>query len=622
MEKKIPTKLPMMRRAMTIALDPDSLSSRAEGDDRIPVALSSEAPVERWFGTEILDHTKSAVDLSRAKGGLPLLLDHDTREHVGLIEDVHLAADKVVRGMARFSRGARGQEVRQDVLDGIRTNTSVGYRIMELVLEKSDKKTGDTYRATKWQPMEGSLVAIPADITVGVGRSSDQDELPVVIRNLETASEARSETVETPAVAPSGAVTAGADRSAEAQRSQELAELASLMQRDADLGGWIRSGKSYEAIKTDLMAEANRALEQIRTPAVDLTEKQKKEYSLVRAVAAEIRKDWRGAEFEREVSDAIEKSLPSGYQRRGNFFMPGNIGTRTALSTDGAGSGAETVFTEAGSFIELLRKRMKVRELGATMLSGLRGPVAFPKQSGAGTLEWLGESATQTESNLSTAQVALNPKTARAKQSYTKQLFLEGVVDAENLIRNDLALIGALGIDLAAINGSGAANEPLGILNTSGIGSVAMGTHGDAPTYAKIVDLETEIAADNADIGTMAYLTTAQMRGKLKKTETFATTNGQPVWTGGREGEMNGYAAHVSNQVPSTLVKGNNSDCHAIIFGVWSQLMIGEWGVLEIQVDPYTRADYGEVVLRTFQMVGVAVRYAEAFAAIKDARNT
>jgi HK97 family phage major capsid protein len=301
--------------------------------------------------------------------------------------------------------------------------------------------------------------------------------------------------------------------------------------------------------------------------------------------------------------------------------MPANVGVRTALAVDGAGSGSEIVFDEPGSFIEMLRNRMKVKELGATMLSGLRGPVAFPKQSGAGSTQWLGESAAVTESNLSTAQVLLNPKTLRGKQSYTKQLFLEGVVDAENLIRADLAAIMALAIDLAAINGSGAANEPLGILNTSGIGSVAIDTNGGAPTYAKIVDLETEIAQDNADIASTAYLTTAVMRGKLKKVEQFATTNGQPVWTGGREGEMNGYAAHVSNQVPSTLVKGSSSDCHAIIFGAWNQLLIGEWGALEIQVDQYTRADYGEVVLRTFQMVGMAVRYPEAFAAIKDARN-
>lgn len=614
-----------MQRMMGIALDPDSLSSRAEGDDRIPVALSSEEPVERWFGVEILDHDSKAVDLSRAKRGLPLLDSHDaytsvTRQ-IGVVEDVRLDKDRVLRGMLRFSQRPDAQAIRQDVMDGIISNVSIGYRIDELVLEKSDKNKGETYRATKWRLLEGSLVSVPADQTVGVGRSADQDALPVAVRTLETAPEARSETVETPAVAPAGAVMPGADRTADFQRTQELTELASLMKRDEKLGEWIRSGKSVDTIKTELLAEANRNLDMIRTPAVDLTEKEKKRYSLVRAVAAEIQKDWRGAEFEREVSDTIAKKLPGGYQRRGQFFMPANVGVRTALATDGSGAGAEIVFEEPGSFIELLRKRMKVRELGATMLSGLRGPVAFPKQSAAGSAAWLSESGTVTETNLSTAQVALNPKTLRARQSYTKQLFLEGVVDAENLIRADLAAIMALAIDLAAINGSGAANEPTGILNTSGIGSVAVGANGGAPTYALIVDLETAIAEDNADIGATAYLTTAVMRGKLKKTEQFSSTNGMPVWTGGREGEMNGYAAHVSNQVPSDLVKGSSSDCHAILFGVWNQLLIGEWGALEIQVDPYTRGDQGEVVLRTFQMVGLAVRYAEAFAAIKDARN-
>lgn len=581
----------------------------------------------------MLGHSKGEADLSRASGGLPLLDNHQrwasVASQIGVVEDVRLDEDGVIRGLMRFSQRPEAQAIRQDVLDGIIRGVSIGYSIDQLKLVEEKKNGASTYRAVKWRLLEGSLVSVPADATVGVGRSADQDANATVTIDLDDAAsraeESNVEDEKTTAAPANGAaptVTVGEERDERASRVEALTELAQVMSRDADLAKWIRSGKSVEAVKTELLAEANQNLERIRQPAVDMSPAEEKQYSLIRAVSAVINGSWKGAEFEREVSEECEKKLPSNYQRRGNFLVPGNIGlggTRTALAAGTANAADDVVFTEPGSFIELLRNRMKVKELGATMLSGLRGPVAFPKQATAGSVAWLGESAAVTESNLTTTQVLLNPKTLRARQAYTKQLFNEAVVDVEALIRADLASIMALEVDRVAIEGDGSSNSPTGILSTSGIGSVALGTNGAAPAFGDIVDLETEIAQDNADIASMAYLTTAGMRGQLKKTEQFSSTNGQPVWTGGREGEMNGYPAHVSNQVPSDLTKGTGTGLHAILFGVFSQLMIGEWGVLEVQVDPYTRADEGEVVLRTFQMVGLAVRHAQAFAAITDA---
>jgi HK97 family phage major capsid protein len=209
-----------------------------------------------------------------------------------------------------------------------------------------------------------------------------------------------------------------------------------------------------------------------------------------------------------------------------------------------------------------------------------------------------------------------------ASTSFSRQLLvsaLSGSVDAEQMVREDLAKIHALGVDLAAINGSGAANQPRGALNTAGIGSVAGGANGAAPTYGNIVDLETAVANANADVETMGYLSTPVMRGKLKQTLNFAAAAaGQPVWG---KGEMNGYRAEASTQVPSALVKGTSIDCHAIIFGDWSQLVIGEWGAFELITDPYRLKKQGMIEVTSFQMVDVILRYAEAIAAMKDARN-
>jgi HK97 family phage major capsid protein len=358
---------------------------------------------------------------------------------------------------------------------------------------------------------------------------------------------------------------------------------------------------------------------------VELNEKEKRAYSVNRAILANAdrilgEKASVDDGFEREVSEQIRENLPKDYKSRGGFFAP-----MAVLNTGSAGAGGNTVFTREGSFIDMLRAQMKVAELGATILTGLEGgTLAFPKQTGASSWSWVAENpgSDVALADVAFGQVLLAPKAGQSATSYTRQLLAQSSISAEQFVRADMNLAAALGIDLAAIASLGTGNSPTGVLGTSGIGSVAGGTNGLAPTYAHMVDLETEIAVDNADIGTLAYLTTPGIRGTLKKTLEFPdTASSKAVWTGGKEGEVNGYAAHVSTQVPNNLTKGSSSDCHAIIFGVWSQLLIGYWGAMEVVVDPYTKKRQGLIEVSNFQMVGLAVRHAEAFAAMKDART-
>jgi hypothetical protein len=137
-----------------------------------------------------------------------------------------------------------------------------------------------------------------------------------------------------------------------------------------------------------------------------------------------------------------------------------------------------------------------------------------------------------------------------------------------------------------------------------------------------MVDLESAVAIANADVGTMAYLTNAKVRGKLRKTQEFASTNGKAVWTSGSErgvGDVLGYDAVVTNAVPSNLTKGTASGiCSAIAYGNWADLMIGMWGGLDIMLDPYTGATSGTKRVIALQDVDVAVRRVASFAAMKD----
>lgn len=242
--------------------------------------------------------------------------------------------------------------------------------------------------------------------------------------------------------------------------------------------------------------------------------------------------------------------------------------------------------------------------------------MAIPKQTGGATGYWLAESGTPTESQQTIGQVPLTPKTVGAYTDISRKLLQQSSIDVEAFVRGDLATVLGLAIDLAGIAGTGANNQPRGILNTVGIGSVIGGTNGAAPTWANIVALESEVAAANADVGRLHYLTNALVRGVLKTTEKASGT-AQFVWN---SNDVNGYTPIVSNQVPSDLTKGSAEDiCSAIIFGNFADLLIGMWGGLDLLADPYTASTSGTVRVVALQDADIAVRHAESFAAMQDA---
>ncbi len=264
---------------------------------------------------------------------------------------------------------------------------------------------------------------------------------------------------------------------------------------------------------------------------------------------------------------------------------------------------------------------MVINRMGTRMLTGLVGQVAIPKQTGAATAYWVAENGSPTEGAQTFGQVTMSPKTVGAFTDISRRLTLQSSVDVESMVQQDLATVLGLAIQQAAINGSGASNQPSGLLTLITAGILG-GTNGAAPTWANIIALETAVAVANADVGTLGYLTNAKVRGKLKVTEQFATTNGKPVWAEGNA-PLNGYQAGVTNAVPSNLTKGTASGiCSAILFGNFADLMIGMWGTLDLMVDPYTGSTAGTIRVVALQDVDVAVRNTESFATMIDALTT
>lgn len=589
----------------------------------IELAFSSEQPYERWWGVEILDNTATAVRLGRLASAGPLLMDHDTRDQVGVIESVRIDADRVGRAVVRFGKSARAQEVWQDVQDGIRRNVSVGYAIHAAQLVET-KDGVDTYRVTDWEPLEISLVSVPVDVSVGIGRSAaDGGDNP--IQNL-TPEPSMADTQKPTPAEPidRAAIQRAAIEQANRDATQRAAEIIAIGEMFAKHGGEklaagaLRDGKSVEQFRQDMLKHVSS--QPLPSADIGLSKKEAQQFSFMRAINAQANPGDRAAQeaaaFEREASDAV--SAKFGKSARG-FFVPAEVQRRDLEVGTGAGSSAgKTVATNllASSFIDLLRNKMSVTAMGAQFLSGLVGNIAIPRQTGGAAAYWVAESGSPTESAAAFDQVSMSPKTVGAYSDISRKLLLQSSIDIEAFVRNDLATVMALAIDLAALNGTGAGNQPTGVLKTSGIGDVAGGPNGAAPTWANIVELETGVAVANADAGTMGYLTNAKVRGKLKTTSKVSGQNGF-VWEGG---ELNGYRAAVSNQVPSNLTKGTSSGvASAIIFGNWADLIIGQWGTLDLMVDPYSNSTSGTVRVVALQDVDVAVRNAVSFSAMLDA---
>lgn len=691
------------RRTLDLVLDRAALDARAEGDDRIPIAMSSEAPVLRydWWEDEryyeVLDHGPGSVDLSYARDGMAYLLEHSRGDQHGLIEDVALGSDRVLRGMLRFSAAQRSQEIRQDVLDGIRKKVSVGYRLSDTYDQTAGGKGEPaTRRYRGWVPMECSSVSIPADYAMGYGRTGDAlgapdgEALTQLLAQLPPhlhdavravahgALHARTTPPQSPPppaargqdptmkeddkAAESGgngggtglAVTRAEGEQAERRRVNDvLAVCGEHAVDEKETQRFISEGTPLPDVQRSVLEIVRKRMANptLAGPRIELNDKEARRFSFARAIADSLDDAPLGvkfdAGFEREVSAEIEKNLPNTYKRRGGLLLPtvtrkqtideaiaaaeragreafGAYGSRAGLDSGAAGYGKETVFTVPGDFLSLLRAKMRVRALGARVLPGLTGPLSFPRQTSAANGSWVGENSGSDvgDSRLGTGIFTISPKTYQASTSYSRQLLvaaLSGSIDAEMMVRGDLAASHGLAFDAAAIVGTGATYQPRGVINTAGVNVIAVGANGGALDWPTIIAFETAVAAANAEADSMGWLTHPVLRGNLKGKARLGNTIGLPIW--GDDNTLNGYRAEVSTQSPSGLTKGTSSDCYAATFGDWSRMVIGEWGVIEIITDPLRLKKQGMIELTSFQMGDVGVQYPQAFSVCVDARN-
>jgi len=607
--------------------------------------FSSEYPVERYFGKEVLKHDDRSVDFSRLNSGAaPLLWNHDPDRHIGIVERAYIDKDsKRAYAKVRFSRNKFASEVLDDVKDGILRGISFGYQI------KNMEEEDGTFIADDWAVHEVSITPIPADPTVGIGRSliSSNEDLSdpsqpntINIDNKSPEEEIRSAaTTASPSVpsmeeksqetvvdtataveAPEPVIekaerSAEVDVAAEVKRALEEEQVrtssiyAVCRQHGADdlTQGFIKDGKSISEVNGEILDLIKKRSEASNTPIrstdmssneVGLEAKEVKRFSFIRALHALAnpadRQAQEAASFEREVSEEASKR----YGKPANGFLVPNEVLKRDLTVGTATAGGNLVATDllAGSFIDILRNRMAIMQAGTTVLSGLTGNISIPRQTAASTAYWVGEGSAPTESQQAFDQVNMSPKTLGGFTDFSRKTLLQASIDVEQFVRNDLAKVLALELDRAGIYGTGSSNQPTGLTQTTGIGTQTITTYG---TFAEYIGMETDVASANADAGALKYIVNAAARGALKSTEKASNT-AQFVWEGN---EINGYPAIVSNQLA-------NND---VLFGDFSQLVMGTWSGVDLTVDPYAGATSGNVRVIALQDVDFAVKQPGAF---------
>lgn len=586
-------------RARTATIDAPSapVGAPAATPMRFPIALSSDAIIDIGRGyREQLLHAPANIDFTRYEQGgrqLPVLQTHNERTFpVGRVTHLHTDGH-VLRGTLELASTERGREAAQLVSEGMLVAASVGYSVQRD--EPAADALGPFARVTRWTPLELSLCAIPADASVGVGRSGVSPATPQ-----------RSEVhMSEPTPAPE-ARSAADERS----RQREIREIGRLNEIEPDrIERWIDEGITVDRMAREIVRERRHPVNEVATSgSLDLSYKDRQAFSFGRLLRALVSGDWRAAGYEREVSREIGRRM--GRDTPGAWApYEGLVPQRRVLSTGTATGAGDATFGAFAGVIEMLRPNMVALKLGAQMIPGLTSNASFVRQTGTGGATWVQEApaAGLAASDLAIDLVTLAPKTLQSVALVSRQNIVQSSPDLEGMIRADLMAAHAVALDAAAFMGSGTANQPVGVWSQAGVGSVAAG---GALTLANVIAAEKTVEDANAILGQRGWVTTPGVKAAARQIQRFSGTNGEPLWTD--DEKLVGTPAYATSQLPSNLGVGTNE--HAAIFGDFSQVLIGSFGAgFELVVDPYTLADRNLIKLSSFQMADIAVWHPQAF---------
>ncbi len=640
-----------------IDIDP----SRVDVDERTvcPSFSSETGTIQRERGVEILGHQRGEVKLQRLNNGAPLLLQHDQSKQIGVIDHASVRDGRGV-ALVRFSRSALGQEILQDVKDGIRTQVSVGYRVLEVSPPFRDEQGEVAYRATSWEPFEVSLVSVPFDESVGVGRAGENSTNAVRVLDPESAAPKQNSKEESrimentppapqeptneatpqppsdtatrslaPESAPQVIVPQKSQREIqleESKRQVEIREIGEKFNMQGRAEDAIRNLTSAKDFSHSIAQEWNAPEEEIDTrglnQSVGMDDKQVSEFSLSQCVR-DMRNHGSLQGEAKEICDQAAINLGvQGKLRRHEFVAPAEVfrpsqrsielrEMRRDMDTATATNLGYMVQNEAPRYIERLENANILGSLGVNIIDGLSGDLPFNRKTGAQTGYWLGETESATESDISAGQLWMRPKRLVLRSVQSDQILMQTDGLSQRLIEDDMAEQEALAVQLAFFNGSGAGATPLGVNKQTGIGSI---TFGGAQTYADWLDMWDEVAQDNADMGGLAYVANSTT---IKKGLSTAIESGdaQKIL---QAGSINSGANFSFLGIPIFQTNQAFDVASQLLYGSWNQALWGRWQARRIVVDEYTKLQAGQFVIQQSCYHDTNVRHVESFAASTD----
>jgi HK97 family phage major capsid protein len=640
------------RRELPMGMQPTEKT-----DETLTFSFSSEAPVERFFGREILLHEQGAMDLSRLNDGAPWLWNHERGVVLGVVEKAWLGDDRRLYSTVRWSpntteRGTEEYRRRNDIEAGIVRNVSFAYSIDDL------EERADGFYVTKWRALEVSSVSVPADQTVGLGRAledpwvepeanaaepepapaaaADVEAEPVHRLKCQQAAEPAKPSDELPMTTEINVAELQQDaRRAERDRAAAIRGMCSEFSLPDLAEKLINDDASVDAAREVVMKELGMRKVQFEGKVHDagaaelgLSKREVKRFSMCRLLTHMMDPSGRSASkagFELEVTRAAAdlQARTLNKSARGHL-IPWEVlsSANRAAETPGQSAG---IFADGGAlvgsnrldaqFIDLIRNSSAFLNSGLTMLTGLEGNVEISKKLGSSQFYFVGENVDVTNSKLAFGLVNMIPRTIGVRVPISRRAMIQASPDIENLVRLDMAESVALGMDSTIGYGTGSNGQPLGIMNTTGIGSVTLGggsskafpanvgggTH-DCGDWADYVDLETALAANNLDAGAMRYIMNSTVKGALKQTLRASAAGSDYIMTDA--GEVNGYPVVVSNQMQQ----------NDVLFGNFADCVVGMWSGLDLLIDPLTQSASGQVILTVHQDFDVAVRRPQSFA--------
>ena len=531
----------------------------------IEAVLASEYPVDRYGEKEVLIISPEAVNLERFP--LPLLVSHDTQQlPIGVATNPRFEDRKLVADLL-LADNDEADEIYERIRDGILNNLSIGYKI------DRQQETASGKRVTRFTPHEVSLVSVPADPQAKITQ----------VRVMDNASPyADSEDLDMIAIA----------RRHSAWEEYEETK---------------REGLGIDELRHKVLNKVS-SVRALPDRDIGMSNREIEQFSVAKAIRAMADNDWKDAGLEREVLRTTEKLRT----RQNSFVLPNELMRRDVLKS---GTGGELVGVQflGDRFIDALYTESDVLNR-CTLLSGLTQDVAIPRMTSSSSSAWYAEGGTIAESTPAFDQLTLSANTLASMVEYSRKLLRQS--DVEQILRRDMSRTMAIALDTAILNGSGSGAEPTGILQTSGIGAVAGGTNGAAPTYDNMVDLIAAVAEDNARSDNSVFISNSKVEAKLRKTSKVSSTDSVMVL---ENGQVAGRDFIISNAMPSNLTKGTGSGLSAILFGDLREVVVGMFGDLEVVVDPHTKLNENLLRIASFMEVDLGLRHVESFAAMNDA---